>query len=94
MPVAVFENGVILTSSIASPSSLPVTSLSAQRNQTVPELGILMLSIFPETIVWFADKFPFNAPTLPVVTGAVKSNAVTAVQVAKLSVIDVAFVLY
>ncbi len=70
---------MILKSSIANPSSAPVALKSFHLIQKLLPAGIFRPVIVAETILLFNGSLPSNAPTAPVVTGAVKSKLLASI---------------
>src|SRR5438105_9425646 len=64
----------IVKSSMARPSSEPVTLRSAQRIQNEAPLGMFRPRMVKVINVLFAARLPFRAPTVPEVTGLLKSR--------------------
>ena len=86
--------GAKVMSSMARPSSAPVALKSVQRTNSESPTPSVRPVIEPLMAVWFGAALPFNAPSVPALTGATKSSAVTGVHVAALSAMPVALRLY
>src|SRR5688500_8464215 len=79
-------------SSTASPSSDPVVSKSVQRSHNVAPWAQFKPERVLARAVLFAAAFPSNAPVVPLVTGAMKSNPLKSIHVPEVR--DVASRLY